>query len=43
MRRWVICMVLCLLALTVSARAAEVPEELRRALPKETQELLRQA
>ena len=43
MRRWVICAVLCLLALTVTARAAEVPEELRRALPRETQELLRQA
>ncbi|MDY3282633.1 stage III sporulation protein AE [Dysosmobacter sp.] len=42
MRRWVICGVLCLLTLTVSAGAAEVPEELRRALPRETQELLRQ-
>ena len=42
MRRWGICLLLCLMALTVSVRAAEVPEELVRALPKETQELLRE-
>ena len=39
MRR-VLCLVLCLLGLALPVRAAEVPEELRQALPREAAEVL---
>lgn len=41
MKKWVICLAALLLAMTVSARAAELPGELRDALPEEAAQLLR--
>lgn len=41
MKKWMVCWGLLILLLTVSARAAEVPRELREALPEEAGELLK--
>ena len=40
MKKWMICLVVLLLALTVPARAAEIPQELEDALPEEASQLL---
>jgi stage III sporulation protein AE len=41
MKKWVICLLVLLPILTVSARASEVPQELEQALPEEASALLR--
>ena len=41
MKKWLLCLLLALVVLTAPALAAEVPEELTDALPREASELLR--
>ena len=41
MKKWLVILAAAVIALTVSARAAQLPEEVRKALPEGAEEILR--